>query len=51
MPEVRKLPQELTQTIPVADTKTGTGTQDFLQSYNALIRYLRELNDRVSDLE
>jgi hypothetical protein len=45
------IPTELTQSITLIDPKTGTGTIDLLQFANALVRYLRALNERVTDLE
>jgi hypothetical protein len=45
------IPNELTQNVQIVDTSTGNGTADLLRNYNALIRYLRALNERVSDLE
>ena len=49
MPELR-LP-ELTQNSLIYDPQTGTPTADFLQKYNALVRALRDHENRLQDLE
>jgi hypothetical protein len=45
------IPNELTQNIQIVNTDAGTATAELLRNYNALSRYLRALNERVSDLE
>jgi hypothetical protein len=48
---VAEIPNELTQNMQIVDPNTNTATADLLRNYNALIRYLRALNERVTDLE
>jgi hypothetical protein len=45
------IPTELTQQIALVDPQTGLPSQDALQKINAIIRYLKALNVRVTDLE
>ncbi len=45
------IPTELTQAVQIVDPKSGVGTQDLLQLINALVRALRDHENRILDLE